>query len=482
MVGSTSNGNYELFNPNNNNMELYDVFQSDDGSFGFKMPQKTKKQLAMEAYDKRTIDSYKVLTKEIKDDYLYMFTKGITEKVSNCASYWSPMGYFYQNGRYLEAITGDHIGRSTGKGIGYRETRCVQAVFRENKVEIHQCDSYYGAGNPIPNHISNSRKLRRLSWDWLLENGYVTKTFEQSAGASYNHNVVRYYDIADDALKEVIKILLPESNWSNIYGYTKLFGYRNFCVKEGKMSYFYQNREVIMKMGKGIKKLVKVYNVAEMNDEQVKQTVDRVLALEMKYEMQVVEGEDIDKYYLWSSYCDEYDTGSLANSCMRYEECIENDFFEVYKDHAKMIICKNTETGKIVGRAILWDNVYVRDSSSRDLESGMRINVMDRVYSSERVYVKFFDWASKNLYYRKRYQSYDNEYSFVPPSRKNGDEINIYMEMDIDLREYESLPYMDTFAWCDGCVVRNEEGFGRYTARDTDGSLYYEDEYDDDDY
>ena len=54
--------------------------------------------------------------------------------------------------------------------------------------------------------------------------------------------------------------------------------------------------------------------------------------------------------------------------------------------------------------------------------------------------------------------------------------------MDINLNEYNFVPYMDTFAWGDNDQVRNEEGFGFYAARSTEGYLEGGDNEDRDDY
>ena len=43
--------------------------------------------------------------------------------------------------------------------------------------------------------------------------------------------------------------------------------------------------------------------------------------------------------------------------------------------------------------------------------------------------------------------------------------------LDINLNDYDNVPYMDTFAWGDDDVVINEEGYGWYTARSTEGLL-----------
>ena len=66
----------------------------------------------------------------------------------------------------------------------------------------------------------------------------------------------------------------------------------------------------------------------------------------------VVKGDDIRKYYHYDFH--ESNSGSLGNSCMRYDRC--QKFFELYSDNdvVSMLIMKNSD-GKLIGRALLWD-------------------------------------------------------------------------------------------------------------------------------
>ena len=156
---------------------------------------------------------------------------------------------------------------------------------------------------------------------------------------------------------------------------------------------------------------------------------------------------------------------------MRGGDAQDGNFFQIYKDNAKMLILHNEETDLIIGRAILWDDVKYLGSDNEDekLTTGCSTLVMDRIYADESVYSIFKDWALENGYYRKRYQSYSNETLFRSPVTK--DEIELAFSMDINLNEYSAVPYMDTFAWGDDGTVENEEGFGLYSARGTEGYL-----------
>lgn len=65
----------------------------------------------------------------------------------------------------------------------------------------------------------------------------------------------------------------------------------------------------------------------------------------------IVSGEDITKYYCENEYFT--DSGTLGQSCMRYPECGNNGFFEVYEDNAKMLVL--FKENKVIGRALLWE-------------------------------------------------------------------------------------------------------------------------------
>lgn len=469
--------NYSIYNPKFNTMDLYDLFTTDDGSFGFPQPTKTKAQLRKEWYERRCVNDYKILTKEIKEDFIFMM-KQMLEDTHTQTNYYregeSPKGFFFRNGAYLEVFTS----RVSPRGRGWYDAgdnRFPIVVVRTDSLSLYEHDDNWNSWETKPNFFFMLKKIRVVAWDVLKEMKYVSTEFKDSIGASRRFSKISLYQRCDDMLLRVVRRLIPSLKIDRVGGWTFSHDYHSFKVENGKMHYMYQNRPVIMKVGKGIKKMIRVFDMGTgYNDEAIKQATDRMLSLDAEYELVEIDGDEIDTYYNGKSYDDDQDTGSLGNSCMRYNECTNSNFFQVYKDHAKMLILRSADSGLIIGRTLLWE-AYVRDSEDGSI-IGKTIKVMDRVYCVERMYNKFFDWASANGYYRKRYQTYDNEYSFVPPGGTNGDEISIHMSMDIDLDSYRYVPYMDTFAWGRDGEVRNDDGWGDYSARDTNGDLYREDE------
>jgi len=143
----------------------------------------------------------------------------------------------------------------------------------------------------------------------------------------------------------------------------------------------------------------------------------------------IVEGSDITKYYHEDTYYKV--SGTLGNSCMRYDEC--SDYFGVYEDHAKMLVCFKNEL--VMGRALVWE------------VDG--ITYMDRVYTCEDyIEEQFFTYAKENGWYVRDcnglLHSGDNQVWISP----NGE--NVYRNLKIVLKQhYDYMPYVDSFRYYD---------------------------------
>lgn len=143
----------------------------------------------------------------------------------------------------------------------------------------------------------------------------------------------------------------------------------------------------------------------------------------------IVEGSDITKYYHEDTYYKI--SGTLGNSCMRYDEC--SNYFGIYEDHAKMLVC--FKNGLVMGRALVWE------------VNG--ITYMDRVYTCEDyIEEQFFTYAKENGWYVRDcnglLHSGDNQVWISP----NGE--NIYRNLKIVLKQhYDYMPYVDSFRYYD---------------------------------
>jgi hypothetical protein len=131
--------------------------------------------------------------------------------------------------------------------------------------------------------------------------------------------------------------------------------------------------------------------------------------------------------------------GPLGNSCMNDETYLVS--FYNFCPTAKLLVLEN-EDGKILGRALLWE-----DSEGR--------KIMDRVYYSfDKYYFRFTSWADENDYYYKK----GNSNHFNCPFIKNGSTTYLKSKVRIpNCFEFaeEGFPYFDTFIYGVGDWAQN---------------------------
>lgn len=139
---------------------------------------------------------------------------------------------------------------------------------------------------------------------------------------------------------------------------------------------------------------------------------------------------DIIKYYHQDSYtqC----SGSLGNSCMKYDKC--SKFLELYLDNnvVSMLVMKDSDGG-LLGRSLLWQ---FEDNK-----------VMDRIYTinDEDYQFYFMNWAEDNGYLYKKRQNWSNTLQFI----KDGKEVECRLSIQLSDWNYSYYPYLDTFKWFD---------------------------------
>ena len=152
---------------------------------------------------------------------------------------------------------------------------------------------------------------------------------------------------------------------------------------------------------------------------------------------EIVKGEDIRYWYLEDRY--EEVRGQLGKSCMRKEYC--QPYLDIYvqnPDVCSLLILKNSEGDKIVGRAIVWT------ISNGDLEGRQ---VMDRIYTIEDSDMGLFD-------------TYAKEHNILRNSSVYSQSINVKKG------RYKYYPYMDTF-----CYLDYEKGILTTSIGDEESSL-----------
>ena len=196
-----------------------------------------------------------------------------------------------------------------------------------------------------------------------------------------------------------------------------------------------KTNRIKIKYGKGIRKIFEPI-IDIIPDTVTEQICNHLKAkYTFTFKLQVVEGDDIRYYYHGQQINQTANTGSLSQSCMRYEKC--QDYFDIYVDNPnqiKMLIATD-ENNKLHGRALLWENLINTDNSSG-------FKAMDRIYGNDMVIEKFKEWGIENGYAVKKRQSYQDKNLIAP----NGMIIHSYQTNQLKNRS-DYYPYMDTLKY-----------------------------------
>ena len=153
--------------------------------------------------------------------------------------------------------------------------------------------------------------------------------------------------------------------------------------------------------------------------------------------LQIVEGEDVRKYYLEDNYFrpDGYRYGTLWNSCMRQSE--RNKFMNFYVMNDVKMLVLFSDDNKVRARALLWEGV-------KEFDSDKTYKFMDRIYTVYDHDVDIFKkWAKENGYLTKWEQNAKTElYVDVDgnPERK-------HLYLVLDKHNLSWYPYLDTFKY-----------------------------------
>ena len=159
-----------------------------------------------------------------------------------------------------------------------------------------------------------------------------------------------------------------------------------------------------------------------------------------KVNFQVVSGEDIYKWYCYTSYhhVNGNTFGTLWNSCMRQTE--RNKFMKLYADNdsIKMLIML-ADDGKLLGRALLWEDVNEYNTENK-------YKIMDRIYTIHDHDVNLFkNWAKENGYLHKMDQTARSEMYFVEYINGNPNAMAKYLYVTLPNHRIKYYPYLDTF-------------------------------------
>lgn len=126
--------------------------------------------------------------------------------------------------------------------------------------------------------------------------------------------------------------------------------------------------------------------------------------------------------------------GSLGESCMRHNNCVDDNFFEIYEDNNVKLLTHRNDNGDIDSRALIWT-----------LDDGRVL--MDRIYTDfDHKEQLFKSYASRHGYWYKKRQSYSDKTTFINKEGKEVYDEGIFFKLRHG-RSYDNVPYLDTLSY-----------------------------------
>jgi hypothetical protein len=234
---------------------------------------------------------------------------------------------------------------------------------------------------------------------------------------------------------------------------------------------FIQGRQKV-RIGRGITGLLKANDVTFSPSELekfvnlFKAEYEKMNDIFGKFEL--VEGEEISKWYNYRTYELGSSKGPLGGSCMSN---VPDSYLEIYTsnpDTCQLLILKTDDGEKIKGRALVWK-----------LKSPEGITYMDRIYTHIDSDMELFrQYASKNGWYHKPNNNYISVNDMVAP---DGNVVRMgELVVKVGSGGYDEYPYLDTLKYYNynrGTLSTDEDG-DCYTLQETDGSYSGRDECD----
>ena len=148
-------------------------------------------------------------------------------------------------------------------------------------------------------------------------------------------------------------------------------------------------------------------------------------------ELRLCPASDIQHWYDGANYADDEVIGTLARSCMRYDECQPlMKFYEQFGDQLQLLALVNPDN-QLLGRALVWtigDRVF-----------------MDRVYGTQPTVRLFHDHAEAHGWHRRYVNSHTDAELWLAPGAGNATTI----QLSVTMTEFpqDGFPYLDTFKY-----------------------------------
>ena len=341
-------------------------------------------------------------------------------------------------------ISNNYLDINDKETISFITDRKVKEIFeKDSKLVTHD-----GDGGFLRHSSTNSNIFKDLDYtpdgDSTYhpnsnELGEILATTKSSSGKTY------------------VKVKFP--------GGISVINNENLEYKDISRLPFLQNRQTI-RIGRGIKSMFTrtEYKFKDADIEvfvnKYKSEYDELNNIFKNFEL--VKGKDIPKWYSSERY--QYNSGTLGNSCMK---SVPESYFDIYArnpDKCSMLILKNDDGDKLIGRSIIWN----LDKPN--------VTFMDRIYTSSDSYVELFKkYAYKNGWYHKDRQDSSSDPTLVGD---NGNSLYKYSTYDSELYiniekgdSYRKFPYLDTLKYFnrDSGQLSNQEEGDIITLEDTGG-------------
>lgn len=262
-----------------------------------------------------------------------------------------------------------------------------------------------------------------------------------------------YPDFYDDSFTTSIRYAYSKSIIAKVISLSLIQGWNckandDFCRiqidSDGDISYCSRKdarkrgeyKPIKMSLGRFVRKLYPDSNWNAVNDKYVEEFVNAIKEQFEPPSFEVVKADEI--YNVYTDIDNIVMSSNIAKSCLRSEKKSLFKIFEANSEKVRLVVARD-KGGKVVGRALLWTVDYKSTKDNRF------VYLMDRIYSSNPIVENhFIKFSMKEGWYRKSRQSHDAKIHLTSPS---GEGSSIEVRLDINPFDYESTPYLDTFAY-----------------------------------
>jgi len=275
-------------------------------------------------------------------------------------------------------------------------------------------------------HSNSNNYYPRSCWNITFSNNKIT--IKKNSDNKYI-NKLTYEFLHSITNKEVLDsrmVYIKYTDKPDMISYLSLNKAQRLKDDRKWRSYYTTNQRQEVKIGKFLKKVF-----PDSTESQIEKMVnDYKFSYKHHFkffDFEIVKGEDIRKYYLYTNYDD--NGGRLHSSCMKQEN--DQHRFDIYvenPDVCSMLILKSpTNDKKITGRALIWK-----------LTNGN--TYMDRIYCANddemqlfKNYAKERDWKIFDVH------GYTSSY-------------HVQLQNDKNYGRDRNNPYMDTFK----CYIKED--------------------------